>query len=141
MTNTRRRFSPFVSSYVYAFFLIIGLMPLWVVFATDFGSSLPSHYRLVSLLWPVWIAGCFWYANRRCTTERLPYWNGLMWVAASMMTGWTYMSFFIVLPVLLVVFPVSVLIAILGDLRHSSGYAADKWSRIVSHFYRHRMRR
>jgi hypothetical protein len=139
MSKTNPRFSPFVYFYVGLFFTLAGLLPVWAVFATGLGTLLPTPYRIASLLWPAVIAGSFWYASKRCSSERLRYRDGLLWVAASMIAGTMYMSFLLVLPLLLVVFSSSVLIALYGDIRRKPGYAPEKWSRVIHYFYRNRM--
>ena len=66
--------------------------------------------------------------------------DGMLWITASMMTGWLYLSFIVVLPVLLLVFSGSVLIALYGDIRREPEYSQNKWSVVVHYFYRNRMR-
>jgi hypothetical protein len=139
MSNARSSFSPFVYFYVVLFFSILALLPVWVVFATDLRARLPLPYRLGSLIWLALVVGSYWYANLRCSTERLRYRNGLLSVAASMMAGTMYMSFFMVLPVLFVVFFGSVLIAFYGDIRGGPGYAPARWLRLIQYFHRNRM--
>jgi hypothetical protein len=90
-------------------------------------------------MWPAVIAGSFWHASLRCSSERLRYRDGLLWVAAAMIAGTMYMSFFLVPPVLLVVFSISVMIAVYGDIRRDPGYAPERWSRVIHYFYRNRM--
>lgn len=55
-------------------------------------------------------------------------------------TGWFYISFLLVLPALLLVFPASVLIALYGDVRRIPEFSQTKWSGLVYYFYRSRMR-
>ena len=64
----------------------------------------------------------------------------MLWVAGSMMAGWLYLSFIIVLPVLLFAFAFSVLAAMYGDIRRLPAYAQTKWHRFVRLCYRNRMR-
>jgi hypothetical protein len=90
-------------------------------------------------IWPALVGGSYWYANLRCSSERLRYRDGLLAVAASMMAGTMYMSFFMVLPVLFVVFSGSVLIAFYGDIRGGPGYAPARWLRLIQYFHRNRM--
>jgi hypothetical protein len=61
-------------------------------------------------------------------------------VTASMMTGWVYMSFATVLPGLLFAFWASVFFSLRGDLSRDAGYSQTEWHRLVSYFYRHRMK-
>ncbi len=139
MRTTEPRFSPYAYFYVCLFFLLVGFLPVWTVFATGLGTLLPSPCRAASLGWPALIAAFFWYASLRCSSERLGYWHGLLWVAGSMLAGTLYMSFFLILPVLMVVFSGSVLIACFGDIRRDPSYAPDRWLRLIQYFYRNRM--
>jgi hypothetical protein len=139
MSSARSRFSPFVYFYVCLFFSMLALLPAWVAFGSDSGAQLPLQYRLGSIVWIALVGGSYWYANLRCSSERLRYREGLLWVAASMMAGTTSMAFFMVLPVLFVVFFGSVLIALSGDLRGVPGYAPARWLRLIQYFHRNRM--
>jgi hypothetical protein len=113
MNTTRPRFSLFVYFYLVTFFLLHGFLPICLA-ATIGRLAMLKGYWLASLLWPVVIIALAFYAQRRCSSERMPFRDGLLWVTASMMTGWVYMSFFTVWPVLLVVFWASVFFAISG---------------------------
>jgi hypothetical protein len=139
MNAARPRFSPFVYFYLVTFFLVLGLLPICLV-ATVGRLAMLRVYWLASLIWPVVIIALTFYAQRRCSSDRTRFRDGLLWVTASMMTGWVYMSFFTVWPVLLVVFWGSVFFAIYGDLNRAPGYSQARWHRLVSYFYRNRMR-
>jgi hypothetical protein len=104
------------------------------------GAPVPSALWLAAILWPVIIAILWLYANRRCSSEQLRFNDGMLWIAGSMMAGWLYLSFVIVLPVLLFAFAFSVLAAIYGDIRRSPAYAQTKWHGFVRLCYRNRMR-
>jgi hypothetical protein len=139
MNATRPRFSLFVYFYLVTFFLLLGLLPICLVATIGRLAMLPGHW-LASLIWLVAIITLTFYAQRRCSSDRMPFRDGLLWVTASMMTGWVYMSFFTVWPVLLVVFWGSVIFAICEDLSRAPGYSQARWHRLVSYFYRNRMR-
>ena len=53
-------------------------------------------------MWPAVIAVLWGYAQRQCSNDRMRFSDGLLWIRASMMTGWLYMLFIFVLPVLVV---------------------------------------
>ncbi len=74
---------------------------------------------LLALLWPAVIALLWRYADQRCSGDRMRLNDGLLWITASMMTGWVYTSFILVLPVLLLAFWGSVFIAFYGDIRRA----------------------
>jgi hypothetical protein len=126
MSVTRARFSILVNFYVLLFFSIASFLPAWAVFATSLGNRFPLPCRLAAVSWPAAVAGLYRYASNRCSDERLRYQDGLRWVAASLTTGWLYMSAVLVLPVLLVVFVESVMIALYGDIRRMATFAAGQ---------------
>jgi hypothetical protein len=66
---------------------------------------------LIALAWFVLLAVLWRYVDDRCSSDRMRYRDGLLWVTASMMTGWVNLSFLIAFPVLLFVFVRSVLFA------------------------------
>ncbi|WP_263365229.1 hypothetical protein [Edaphobacter bradus] len=139
MNAERPRFSLLVYFYLVTFFLLLGFLPICLTATIGRAAAMPAYW-LASLMWPAVIAVLWGYAQRRCSSDRMRFSDGLLWVTASMMTGWLYMSFIFVLPALLVVFSGSVLIALYGDIRRTPGYSHAKWQRLVYYFYRNRMR-
>ena len=139
MNASRPRFSLFVYFYLVTFFLLLGLLPVCLVATIGRLAMLPGYW-VASLIWPVVIIALTFYAQRRCSSDRMCFRDGPLWVTASMMTGWVYMSFFTVWPVLLVVYCGAVFFAIYGDLNRTPGYSQSRWHRLVSYFYRNRMR-
>lgn len=139
MNAQRKRFSLAVSLYLTLFLLLLAFTPLGLTAKVN-GAAEVRAFWVVSLLWPILIGGLLAYANWRCSSEQMSYRDGLLWVTASMMTGWLYMSFILVLPALLLAVSGSVLIALYGDVRRIPGFARAKWPRMVHYFYRNRMR-
>jgi len=139
MTVARPRFSLAVWFYLVTFFALLGLLPIILTATMDRAAASPGRW-LGSIAWPLVIAVLWGYADRRCSSEHLRYRDGLLWVTASMMTGWVYMSFFFVFPVLLLTFTGSVLIALYGDIRRAPGDSQTQWRRLVRFIYRNRMK-
>jgi len=138
MNAARPRFSLPVWFYLVTFFSLLGFLPIILTVTMDRATVSPRW--MASIIWPAMIAVLWGYADRRCSSDLLRFSDGLLWVTASMMTGWAYMSFIFVLPVLLLAFAGSVLIAIYGDIRRVPGYSQTQWRRLVRFFYRNRMR-
>lgn len=130
-----------VRVYFGMFFALVCLIPLGLGKIVAAGGAVAPRYIAASLIWSILIAVSFLYAQARCSSERLHSQDGLQWVTASMMTGWTYMSFATVFPALAVSFFGSILIALAGDLRGDKTYAPDMFAWLVRFFYRNRMRR
>jgi hypothetical protein len=139
MQPARPRFSFSVYFYLVVFFLLLALLPICLTATIENLAKLPAYW-FASLVWPIALVGFAVYADRRCSSDRMRFRDGLLWVTASMMTGWVYMSFATVFPVLLFAFWASVFFALSGDMRGKPGYSQTEWHRLVSHLYRHRMR-
>jgi hypothetical protein len=139
MQRARPRFSFFVYFYLVMFFLLLASLPIFLAATVGNLSKLPAYW-FASLAWPIAIVGFAVYADRRCSSDRMHFRDGLLWVTASMMTGWVYMSFVTVLPTLLFAFWASVYFAVFGHMKSEPGYSQTKFHRLVSYFYRHRMK-
>src|SRR3569832_252084 len=104
MSATRPRFSFLVYSYLTIFFVQLGIAPVFLLAI----ESLGIVAWMASISWLATIAALAAYVLRRLSSDRMTFKEGLLWVTASMMTGWTYLSFIVVLPALLFVFSASV---------------------------------
>jgi hypothetical protein len=103
MKAAHRRFSLSVYFYLVTFFLLLGFLPTFV--AAGIGRTVIGLAPwFATAIWPALIIASWAYARNRCASDLMPFGDGLLWVTASMMTGWLYISFIFVLPVLLVVF-------------------------------------
>jgi CDP-diglyceride synthetase len=141
MAVERPKFSFVVHFYFGVFLILLAICPIAAAerIAEDKGSALAHSPALLIL--PGILAVMFWYAHKRCSSEQMVFRDGLLWVTASTMTGWVYMSFVTVLPSLLAALFGSVFFALAGDARRDPKYAATKWIALVKFFYRNRMRR
>lgn len=137
----RPRFSLAVKTY---FCLVLGLLVLsvpCVVSTLAISRAISLAWRVASIGWPVLVAALFWYCTRRCSSDKMHFHDGLLWITRSAMTGWMSMSFITVTTAVLTAFLGSVSIAVYGDLQRRRDYAPLKWGQMVSFFYRNRMRR
>jgi hypothetical protein len=139
MKAVRPRFSVPVYFYLVSFFLLLGFLPV-VLTATVARGAVSSGRWIASIVWAVVIAGLWHYANRWCSSDRMRFSDGLLWVTSSMMMGWVYMSFIFVFPALLLAFTGSVLVALSGNIRRAPDYSQTQWLRLVHFFYRNRMK-
>ncbi len=138
MSASRPRFSLAVHLYLVTFVLMLACLPMIFLFPAPCATIRPARW-LIALAWFVLLAVLWRYVDDRCSSDRMRYRDGLLWVTASMMTGWVNLSFLIAFPVLLFVFVRSVLFAMVGDMRRSPGYSQDRWLGMVRYFYRNRM--
>jgi hypothetical protein len=143
MSTARPRFSIAVHLYLWTFMALLGLLPLGIFLAAadHYQTPVPLRWWSESFAWLVLVTILFWYANWRCSSEKLRFHDGLLFVTRSMATGWMVQSFIVVPCALLVAFFGSVLIAGFGDIRRSRTYAPTTWARFVNFFYQNRMRR
>lgn len=139
MKVVRPRFSLAVYFYLMTFFLLLGFLPV-ILTATNVRGAAAAGRWIASIVWAGVIVGLWYYADRWCSSDRMRYSDGLLWVTSSMMMGWVYMSFIFVFPALLLAFTGSVLVAFSGNIRRAPGYSQTRWHRIVHFFYRNRMR-
>jgi hypothetical protein len=71
-------------------------------------------------------------AQKKCSSEAVPFWRGLLLISASMRTGWLYTD--VVLAVLAVPFALFAAVLFLA-----SSNPAARFHRLVYRFYEHRM--
>jgi hypothetical protein len=136
----RPRFSVAVHIYLWGFFALLGLAPLGILVELDDRISVPTGWWAASFGWPTLIAGLFLFAWRRCSSEKMCFTDGLLWITQSMMTGWTTFSFLVVPPALLAGFAGAIAMSGWAEIRRQPELAPESWTRIVAFFYRHRMR-
>jgi hypothetical protein len=129
----------FVHLYAWGFVLMASLWPLVPPLVLARHSVVPSRAWIMAVGFVVFIQAAFWYVQRRCSSEKLSYWDGLLVVTASMMTGWMYSSLIVALPVLAFTFVASFLFAVYADVRRVPGEAAERFRKLVGRLYQNRM--
>lgn len=140
MTDQRPRFSPFAQLYTLIFLgatLGAPLIYVAIMGRHEFVSVSAWSWASVASLC---IAALFVYASSRCSSERLSYREGMLFITSSMMTGWSTLSLVFVMPALLATFVVSVGLSFFYDIYGSRPKAANSFHRWVAVFYRNRMR-
>jgi hypothetical protein len=73
-----------------------------------------------------------WHAQKRCSNEKLPFWQGVAVVAACIRTNWIYTDVLLALLILPLVFAASAALAFTRQ-------PAYRFQRLVHAFYRNRM--
>jgi hypothetical protein len=76
--------------YVWVFMIMLGISPLLYVLGVR--GHFASRDRLDTCIAVVLIQGVLWIAQRRCSTEDLTFWEGLLVAAASVETGSYFIS-------------------------------------------------
>jgi hypothetical protein len=141
MARAVNRIPVFGTFYTGMFLLGLTLWPIAVA------AVMAERPPLPRFAWPIAVAGVagmlalLGYVQRRCSTERLSFWRGLVVIASCMTTGWVYFSMIFVFPALLATFVACLALAVYGDLRGDPGRAATWFHGFVAGFYAIRMRR
>jgi hypothetical protein len=110
--------------YLIAFFSLLSFLPIILTASMDRGAASQMLW-ILSGIWPLVVGLLWFYANRQCSSDLLSFNDGLFWITGSLMTGWLYLSFVVVLPGLLIVFATSVIIAIYGKFSRTPAYSAN----------------
>lgn len=98
LPTTRPRFSLAVNIYLWGFSAVLGLSPVGLLLARGNRTKVAAAWWASSLAWPLLLALLFGYALRRCSSDKLHFTDGLLWIVRSMMTGWTTQSFILIPP-------------------------------------------
>jgi len=140
MTDTRPRFSAFAQFYALLFFGALLGTPLFLLAIIGRQQPVPVVAWATASAFSLCMVALVAYASTRCSSERLSYREGMLFVTSYMMTGWSALSLVFVMPALLATFLVSVALALFYDLSGRRPKAALAFHRWVAIFYRHRMR-
>ncbi len=139
MVNERPKFSMVVHFYLGLFIVAICLSPIIAAVAADKRHALHAYAWAAAYGGSISAVGLLWYASIRCSSERLTYREGLLFVTSYMMTGWSYFSLVFVFPALLATAFASIAFSVLGEFRGGPSLAAHQFHRLVAAFYRYRM--
>jgi len=140
MNDSRPKF-PILANF-YAAFFVGGLVAAPLLTVAQFGKQQAvsgTAWVLAGVL-SILVVTLLGYANTRCSGEHLTYREGLLFVTSSMMTGWPYLSVFVVFPALLLTVIGSVGLALFNDLVGARSQSPRSFHRLVAVFHRHRMR-
>jgi len=125
--------------YTWAFILCFSLSPLLITVFYASQTGLSTQQLFVSVFSVISIQAVFLYIQYRCSNENLSYLDGLLIITSCMMTGWAFISLFVVFPALLIALLSSFAIAVYGDINHSSKETPLRFRKLLMHFYEHRM--
>jgi hypothetical protein len=112
--------------------LTISLAPLLWTWQTVRAGEMDAQSWIVLILELVVIQLLLWHAQKRCTSPKLPYWQGVAVIAACIRTNWIYTDVLLALLVLPLIFAASAAFAF-------TTRPATRFERLVHSFYRNRM--
>lgn len=129
--------APFcVHVYVWAFMVALSVLPILGHASGSIArGSGPGPFMTAGL-----IQLSFWIVQRRCSTEELSYWDGLLVAACSVTTRELLASFFRVAFLLLGVVVFSVLFALCHDTTNAQRHAGIRYGRLIIWLHRQRWR-
>lgn len=140
MANGKPRFSWMTHAYVWLFMTLLGITPVLIALWYRRIEPVTTPEWAVAIASVVAIQLLFLYSQWRCSSEKLSFWDGLLFVSASMSTGWMYFSMAFVFPALMAVFVASICLSAYCDLVPSSKTAAYRFHKLIFLFYQNRMR-
>jgi hypothetical protein len=121
---------------VWFFMLLLSMSPLLSLLGRK-GTGLGDWVD--PLITIVVIQGALWIAQRRCSSEDLSYWEGLLVVAAATTTRISPFSLLLAFPVLLLTVAASFLIAVTHDGNSPLRHAQLCYGRLIIAIYRRRL--
>ena len=124
--------------YVWVFMVTFSVSPIFCVLLIHNGME--SGNGLESLVIIGLLQAALWMIQRRCSSEDLSFWEGLLVAAASVTTGENLMSLFRACCLLLAVVIVSVLFAVDHDERYVGRHAALRFAKLIIWLHRQRWR-
>lgn len=128
-----------VHLYVWTFMITLSLSPLMCLLAARDGFGRGD--ALVSLELVALTQSMLYFAQRRCSSEDLLYWEGLLAAAASVTTGLNLTSLLRTFPLLLAIVILSVEFALDHDAASPVLHAQIRFGRLIIWAHKQRLRR
>lgn len=127
----------YVHAYVWTFMIAFGLSPVLSVLVTPEGMQPGDILDVLAAV--LLIQSFIWMAQRRCSSQDLSYWDGLLIVAASMRTGIGPISLVLSFPVLLFTVGASFVFALSHDARDPLHHAVIRYGNLIVAIHRRRL--
>ena len=126
-----------VQAYVWVFMVTLGVSPTLCLLLVH--GRIERGNGLESLVIIGLIQAVLWMTQRRCSSEDLAYWDGLLAAAASVTTGENLISLFRAFWLLLAVVIVSVLFAVDHDEGCARRHAGLRFGKLVIWLHKQRL--
>lgn len=121
-------------------FSLLLFMPLFLVCSQALVSPVSERSWIKAVLWMFGVFSALSYARMRCTSDRLPYIDGLMFVVSSMSGVWGGLRIILTLPLLVLIILISVAISIFYDLIGKPTAAPIQYHKTIGLIYKNRLR-
>jgi len=112
--------------------LAISLAPVLWTWQVIRAGEMDEQSWIVLVLELVLVQLLLWQAQKRCSSVKLPYWQGVAVIAACIRTNWIYTDVLLALLILPLVFAACAAFAFMKR-------PANRFQRLVHGFYRNRM--
>lgn len=127
----------YVHANVWIFMIVLGVSPALYVLTTQ--ESMRWNDALGALAGVLLIQYLIWIAQRRCSSEDLTYWEGLLIVAVSTTTGIAPITLVLSFCVLLFTVAASFVFALTHDGTNALRHAQIRFGRLIIAIYRGRL--
>jgi hypothetical protein len=136
--KSRRLEAPLcVHVYVWLFMISLGVSPMLCLLAA--GDGLEPGHALASVQLVGLVQATLWIAQRRCSSDDLSYWEGLLAAAASVTTGQNLISLLRTFPLLLAVVILSVGFALDHDGTSAERHAQLRFAKLIIWAHKQRL--
>jgi hypothetical protein len=112
--------------------LVVSLAPLLWTWQTIHGGQMDEQSWIELVLELVLIQLLLWHAQKRCSSEKLRFWQGMAVIAACLRTSWIYTDVLSAVLILPLVFTAAAALAF-------TSRPAYRFQLLVHAFYRNRM--
>lgn len=133
------RFGLHVHLYLYVAVLALNIAALLVGAKLLYDESSPSG-TIVELGLLIFLTNfALWAARRRCSSEGLTCWQGLLLITAYMSIGVGSYSLIVAVPAAIIAMLATIVISITSMLRSDRDFAPRQFRRLIQFYYGHRM--
>jgi hypothetical protein len=133
------RFGLHVHIYLYVAVLALNIAALLVGAKLLHDESSPLGLLIELGLLIVLTNFALWAARRRCSTEGLTCWQGLLLITAYMSIGVGSYSLIVAVPAAIIAMLATIIISIISIFRSDRNFAPRQFRRLIKFYYGHRM--
>lgn len=123
--------------YVWIFMIVLGVSPALCVLGPE--EIIHPIDAVGAIIAVVLMQNLMWIAQRRCSSEDLTYWEGLLVAATSMTTGIMPITFALAFCMLMFTVAASFVYALMHDGMDARRHASIRYSRLIIAIHRRRL--
>lgn len=122
--------------YVWIYLLFIAVLPIMIVIGKAEKYPWLLSYFWYAAVWPLAASIIYWYTSRRCSSQQLRFFEGLVYITIAMNIGWVAMSIFTGFFGVLTALFIAPFAALYGDYRLEQEFAGRFFHKMVLKFYK-----